>query len=440
MKIEAKKNVDKIDKFGNLSNSFSKIINKNTIEGEIFDKPIDYIKSLKQVNYIDLFAGIGGFHFAFEKFSNEKKIKSKCVLASEIDKNAIENYSLNFNMKPTDIVNIRDIDFENWHDDVHILFAGFPCQTFSNAGKKLGFLDKVKGTLFFDILNLIDIKKPKILLLENVKHLINHNDGETYKIIIDSLKERGYIVSENPVILSPKEFRIPQDRPRVYIPAIHNSIIKVKKLTINIQKEEYKIGIHKNFLEKKPDKKYNVNDQLHKLFVSWGEFVNYFLGIKVRIPVIWIDEMFSKTKIDSEFPDWKKKYINKMREFYKQNKTFIDEWYLKNKKIFNGKRDKKLEWQAGMDYMFEESFIQLRQSGIRCRKPHTFPTLVAMVQVPIIKTDSTWRFLTPRENANIQSFPKKHIISTQDNQAYKQYGNAVNVDVIYKLIKEILSV
>ncbi|MGL5617437.1 MAG: DNA (cytosine-5-)-methyltransferase [Metamycoplasmataceae bacterium] len=439
MKSEFKSNVNLIYNDNEKSNNFQSnesihLINK-------FDNPKSYVKSLNTINYVDLFAGIGGFHFAFDKYCEEEKLKAKCVLVCEIDKSAIENYSLNFKHKIDSIINIRDIEYQKWKDEVHILFAGFPCQTFSNAGKKMGFLDKVKGTLFFDILNLIDIKKPKILLLENVKHLVNHNNGETYKIIIDSLKERGYRLSKKPVIVSPKSFGIPQDRPRVYIPAIHKSILNDKtELIISPEKQEYVVGSHKNFLQKRVSEKYNVNDDLHNLFSVWSEFVNYFIEKEKKIPVIWIDEMMSKKRINGDFPDWKKKYINRMRLFYKENKQFINEWYSKNKKFFNGKRDKKLEWQAGMNYTFEESFIQLRQSGIRCRRPHTFPTLVAMVQVPIIKTGKTWRFLTPRENANIQSFPKNHLVSTLDQQAYKQYGNAVNVEVVYRLIKELINV
>lgn len=397
-----------------------------------------YLSSLKIINFVDLFSGIGGFHFAFSEFCKENNYKAKCVLTSEIDKSAIENYSNNFNIGINEIIDIKKIDYNSFEERVDVLFAGFPCQTFSKAGQQLGFLDKVKGTLFFDILKMIDEKLPKIVLLENVKHLINHDEGKTYKIIIDSLKERGYIVNGSPLSISPKQIGIPQDRPRVYIPAIHNSIMKNRNhLDIKVSKKEINENTYKKYLEKKIDDKYLISYDKQMLFSVWGEFVDHFISKGHMIPVIWLDDMLSKNKINPLFPAWKIKHIENMRNFYNIDKIFIDFWFKKNKLIFDQKWKKKLEWQAGLEYSFNKSFIQLRPSGIRCRRPNTFPSLVAMVQIPIIKHKNTWRKLTPRETANLQSFPQHHKITKIDSQAYKQYGNAVNVDVVLEILNNI---
>ena len=131
------------------------------------------------IKFIDLFAGLGGFRIVLEKIAKEKKIKTKCVLVAEIDKHVIETYKTNFGNNEK-ILNIRDIDAHcSQVPDHNFLFAGFPCQCFSNAGKKRGFLDKIRGTLFFDITKILKEKKPKYFILENVKYLVNHKKGKT---------------------------------------------------------------------------------------------------------------------------------------------------------------------------------------------------------------------------------------------------------------------
>ncbi len=157
------------------------------------------------MKFIDLFAGIGGFRQGFEKAGFE------CVLSCEIDKNCREVYTNNFNEIPVgDIKEINSADL----DDFDVLVAGFPCQPFSICGKKLGFED-TRGTLFFEICKIIKIKQPQVIVLENVKHLIHHDKGNTLKVIIASLRELGYSVDYK--ILNAKDFGIPQHRERIFI-------------------------------------------------------------------------------------------------------------------------------------------------------------------------------------------------------------------------------
>ena len=163
------------------------------------------------VKYIDLFCGLGAFHTAFNKQSNEN-IKYQCVMACDIDKDIRKIYNENFNIKPESDINNINIDKIPNFD---ILCAGFPCQPFSNAGKKEGFNDKVKGVLFYKILDIIDIKKPKTLFFENVKNLKSHDNGKTFKIIINELETRGYIVSYK--VIDSRYYNSPQSRERVYI-------------------------------------------------------------------------------------------------------------------------------------------------------------------------------------------------------------------------------
>lgn len=163
--------------------------------------------------FIDLFAGVGGFHLAFKS--------ENCVFASEIDIYASETYKLNFpsTRLEGDITKINEYDIPE-HD---ILCAGFPCQPFSVAGYRKGFQD-VRGTLFFDIARIVKYHKPKVVLLENVKNLENHDNGNTLKTIINILQELNYYVYYK--ILNSAEYsNIPQNRERIFIVAFNKDSV-----------------------------------------------------------------------------------------------------------------------------------------------------------------------------------------------------------------------
>jgi len=162
--------------------------------------------------FIDLFAGIGGFHYALSSFG------AKCVFASEWDKFASETYKVNFRVEPSgDITKIKEHDIPK-HD---ILCGGFPCQAFSISGKQNGFED-VRGTLFFDIARIISYRKPKIVFLENVKNLAKHDNGKTLLVIIRTLENLNYNVFTE--VLNASNFGLPQNRERIYIVAFEKSI------------------------------------------------------------------------------------------------------------------------------------------------------------------------------------------------------------------------
>ncbi|NOQ34934.1 MAG: DNA (cytosine-5-)-methyltransferase, partial [Methylococcaceae bacterium] len=155
--------------------------------------------------FIDLFAGIGGFRQGFEKAGFE------CVFSSEIDAHARDMYFKNFDDMP--VGDITQIDVKSI-PRFDILLAGFPCQPFSIAGEKKGFND-TRGTLFFDIVRIVKHHKPKAIVLENVKHFKNHDKGNTLKTVLNTLTELGYVNSWK--LLNAKDFGVPQNRERTII-------------------------------------------------------------------------------------------------------------------------------------------------------------------------------------------------------------------------------
>lgn len=171
------------------------------------------LQQLKNYQFIDLFAGIGGFHYALKSFG------AKAVFASEINPKAAQVYTTNHGLTPMgDITQIAEQSIPK-HD---ILCAGFPCQAFSIAGKQRGFED-TRGTLFFDIARIAAHHQPAILLLENVKNFVRHDGGNTLKVVLKTLKDLGYTVHYQ--VLNTRYFGLPQNRERVYLVALHQQKI-----------------------------------------------------------------------------------------------------------------------------------------------------------------------------------------------------------------------
>ncbi|WP_066388870.1 DNA (cytosine-5-)-methyltransferase [Helicobacter himalayensis] len=174
-----------------------------------------------KITFIDLFAGVGGFHLALKG--------SKCLFASEIDSNAQKTYHLNFSKTPL----FGDITLDSTQNQIpqnfDILCAGFPCQAFSIAGYQKGFED-TRGTLFFEIAKITQKHKPKVLFLENVKNLKNHDKGKTFEVIKSTLEQLEYCVYDE-VLNSATHANIPQNRERIFIVAFHKQVKNHHKFT-----------------------------------------------------------------------------------------------------------------------------------------------------------------------------------------------------------------
>ena len=330
-----------------------------------FDVPFPPVKNPK-FTFIDLFAGIGGFRIAMQRLGGN------CVFSSEIDKYAKRTYEVNFGEIPFgDITKINENDVPE-HD---VLCAGFPCQAFSIAGKRKGFKDETRGTLFFDIARIIEAKKPKAIFLENVKGLTNHNKGQTLKTILKVLREDlGYFVPE-PKIMNAKDFGVPQNRERIFIIGFRKDL--------NISDFEYPKPL------KKKVKFANIKEEKE---VS----VKYYLS----------------TTYQDTLKNHKARHASKGNGF---GYEIINDDQCANAIVVGG--------------MGRE-----RNIVIDCRLTDFNP--ITKIQGEVNRDG--WRRMTPREWARLQGFPDNFLIKVSDAQAYKQFGNSVAIPAIQATAKKLI--
>lgn len=399
---------------------------------------------LYNFTFIDLFAGIGGFHQAMRYLGGE------CVLAAEINNECIATYKENFYVRDNDIrgdVNqIRPESIASFD----VLCAGFPCQPFSKAGAQKGFNDKTRGNLFYKIMDILDAHpEVKFVILENVRNLADKT--ENWDIITSELMKRNFYITKTPIILSPSDFGIPQIRERVYILGIRKDIRNEKILTngfihrddLGFEKfyKKCKLGDAWDILEESVSDDYIVSQEQELMIKAWDEFRAQ-TGIKVIGFPIWLDsfglgednsDVVFKNQGFESMPKWKQNFLTKNRDFYIKNRTFIDYWVQKYEMQKRIKLYKKFEWNCGVDVPdMKSAIIQIRQSGIRAKRPTFYPSLVAMVNTPIIWDGGKehYRTITPREAANLQSFHKRFKFVGSDKTIYRQLGNSVNVRVL----------
>jgi DNA (cytosine-5)-methyltransferase 1 len=406
--------------------------------------------------FIDLFAGIGGFHGALSALGGE------CVYASEIDKDAARIYNRNWGIQPdgdiTLAANENNMDVPE-HD---VLVGGFPCQPFSKSGKQRG-MDEARGTLFWNIARIIEVRKPKIVLLENVRNIAGPRHEHEWEVIIETLRQLGYRVSSKPLVVSPHRIHPdfggrPQVRERVFIAATRTNkpgaIIGEEPGLPAIEKFEHAWNIQNwNLAKDLPlDTKLDAEEKkLSALGTSesewieaWNEFVLLYKeahpGENLPGFPIWADEWVhtDELKIPRGTPGWKENFLIKNAEFYTQNKKLIDKW-LKNHNNLDSfpPSRRKLEWQAQDAKSLNETIMHFRPSGIRAKKATYVPALVAITQTSILGKQK--RRITFREGARLQGLPEWFDFLDQPKaQTFKQLGNGVNIGTVYNVMKALV--
>ncbi len=442
-----------------------------------------------EIKFIDLFAGIGGFHRAMSSFGG---IKGECVLACEMDPHCRKVYAANFGSPKFFPVNIRELTREDISDENtevelsevkervpahHVLCAGFPCQPFSKSGKQHGIKDSTRGTLFFDIMQIVRARTPKYLFLENVRNLTGPRHKKTLEIIIESIRDAGYSVLDKPIILSPhllsaKQGGSPQIRERVFILAIKGlgkeaslrkiaeSVDLVRSKRAGWNPDNWRIADILDSDVKIPNiSKYRVSKTEETWLDAWDDFVKIIPDDKLPGFPIWAGEFpgFLKRPPDTSdprMPDWKADFLLKNFKFFKENKEVIMSWWHRHGVQGFPASRQKFEWQARSYHKtrkgrtIRDLVIQMRPSGIRVKSPTYLPALVAITQTSIVGPDVAkgrikgYRSLTPSEAALLQGMPPDCFSlpggEVPDAVAYKQLGNAVNVGVIRFLAEQLI--
>jgi len=323
-----------------------------------------YQKSLSSLKFIDLFAGIGGFHLALSSFGAD------CVFSSEWDNHAQEVYQKNFGVRPKgDITKISETDIPTHN----ILCGGFPCQAFSISGKQNGFSD-TRGTLFFEIIRIVEYHIPSLLILENVANFEKHDDGRTLSVVINSLQKLGYDVFYK--VLNASFFGVPQARERIYFVCF--------KKELNVSNFQF------------PERDGNISTLVDML-----------------IPENEIEKEIYLTRTDIKIKTTPK--IQDQGLFSQKNL----------KPIRLGSVNKGGQGERIYDVNGHAITLSAYGGGIGSK------TGLYLINGKVRK-------LLPRECARIQGFPEDFIISESMSQAYKQFGNSVAVNVLQSIIKRII--
>lgn len=435
--------------------------------------------------FIDLFAGLGGFHLALNNFG------CRCVFASELEEDLQKLYSINFPDTPIrgDITAIKP-EMIPAHD---ILCAGFPCQPFSQAGLQQGFKDtKGRGNLFDSICSILEFHKPKYIILENVSNLKSHDHGNTWTTIKNKL-EKNYDIKDK--ILSPHQFGIAQHRKRIYIVGVRKDLGNLSKFEFPVSDKKFKIDIN-NIIDPNDSDIVLLPQKKQEMLSVWQEFIDHIVSSGQKIPrfPIWAMEfgatydykeiapafqpvsqllgkkghlgilingrskkdclkmlpIYSQTRKLKlhRFPRWKIRYIEQNREFYQKNKTWLDPWIEKIKNYDNSFL--KFEWNCGNAIpTLYDKIIQFRASGIRVKLPTFAPALNLVGSqtpyFPWVKVPAKFcedhkphigRFMSIKEAAAIQGFkdinldPRKEGFPLTRSRVSEALGNAVNVTII----------
>jgi DNA (cytosine-5)-methyltransferase 1 len=405
-------------------------------------------RGVPSFRFVDLFAGIGGFHAALSALGGH------CVYASEIDPDAARVYHDNWGVQPGgDIVEATTGRMDVPEHEV--LAAGFPCQPFSKSGYQRG-MDEARGTLFWNICRVLEERKPRVVLLENVRNLAGPRHAHEWDVIVRSLREIGYRVSSTPAVFSPHLLPPhlggrPQVRERVFVAATYiggPQDVDVPPVVVNRpvdgwDPQQWDIQRHLP-LDPELSTRENISVRLTGAEVEWIDAWDDFCQTlrrdgAIRLPgfPVWADHFVLPKKLVLDgVPAWKADFLRKNALLYATHRRAIDSWFKRwgNLDHFPPSR-RKLEWQAQDTKSLWETVMHFRPSGIRAKRATYVPALVAITQTSVYGPGR--RRITVREAARLQGLPDSFEFGEQrDPLTYKQLGNGVNVGAAYHVLRK----
>jgi DNA (cytosine-5)-methyltransferase 1 len=338
-----------------------------------------------------------------------------------------------------------------------VLAAGFPCQPFSKSGYQRG-MDEARGTLFWNILRILEVRRPTVVLLENVRNIYGPRHKHEWEVIVRSLRELGYQVSSHPIVFSPhllppERGGRPQVRERVFIMATYvgtsRSHVEVDPSVPHLPVDgwspsEWDLEDH---LPIQPDTELGNRLRLNlgRAETTWVEAWNDFVvtlrsaGVE-KLPgfPVWVDAFVHQDDlvVPPGTAAWKTAFLRKNAAFYTEHQELLEAWlsrwnYLRD---FPSSR-RKFEWQAQDAESLFDTVMHLRPSGLRVKQATYVPALVAITQTSIL--GDRQRRISPREAARLQGLPEWFDFGDQpDAETYKQMGNGVNVGAAYHVCRE----
>lgn len=400
--------------------------------------------------FIDLFAGIGGFHAALTALGG------RCVYAVEKDPAAAEVYENNWRTPALGDI-VADTTEQMKVPKHDVLAAGFPCQPFSKSGFQRG-MDEARGTLFWNICQIIKVRKPSVVLLENVRNIVGPRHRHEWEVIIRSLRDLGYRVSSDPIVFSPhllppERGGRPQVRERVFIAATYVGSVRARKdAPPSVAHQpvdgwlptQWSLDHH---LPLQPEHELRNQMQLklssgeRRWLEAWDDlFVSLRAAGVAKLPgfPIWKDAFVrpEDLRITESTPVWKAGFLRKNAAFYAEHHDLIEAWLVRWDYLegFPPSR-RKFEWQAQTAADLSQTILHFRPSGVRAKRATYVPALVAITQTSIL--GDRGRRLSVREAARLQGLPEWFDFSGQpDSATYKQLGNGVNVGAAYHVLRE----
>lgn len=397
-------------------------------------------------SFVDLFAGVGGFHAALAALGGEG------VLAAEIDRWAADVYQRNWGLKPEhDVIEVAG-DVRGRVPEHTVLAGGFPCQPFSKGGHQRG-MSEVRGQMVNEILKILAVRKPAVVFLENVRNLAGPRQRPVWDAVVQGLREAGYRVPGEPAVFSPH--LLPpqlggsaQSRDRIYLLGTYVGRDRaLREVDVDPIVQRRPVGdwdpenwdIERDVLLSglsNPDA-YELDEEVEWIDV-WNDFLARVRPARLPGFPMWSTYWDPDVSVDADAPWWKQRLEQKNVDFYAAHRRQIDAWKRANPRLrgFPASRQK-LEWQAQDKGPrdLRTCLLHFRPSGIRAKRPTYSPALVAMAQTPVF--GPLGRRLTPREAARLQGFPDWFDFGDQaDVRTYKQMGNAIHVGAAYYALRE----